>query len=195
MTLGRLVRTLALAALAGVLALAGGFAGFVVAAQRPGAPPPHADAIVALTGGAERVETALRLLTDGRAGLLLVSGVAHSAALADLAHRAGLDPVALAPKVTLGRTATSTVGNAEETAAWAAAHGISSLIVVTAGYHMPRALLEFGRSLPGVALHPAPVQPPGLHEPGSLRLLASEYLRLLGAACGLSRRLYVHPPS
>ena len=94
--------------------------------------------------------------------------------------------------VTLGRTATSTVGNACETAAWVRQHAIHGLIVVTAGYHMPRALLELGRALPGVTLYPVAVQPPGMHEAGMMRLLLGEYLRLIAAACGLSHLVQGH---
>ncbi len=194
MTRRTLIRGLAGLMLAGLAAGAGGFAWFVSVAEKTGVPPPHADGIVALTGGADRIETALRLLVAGQADLLLVSGVAHGAALPELARRVELDPTTLVTRVTLGRSATSTLGNAGETAAWAQQHDIHSLIVVTAGYHMPRALLELGRALPGVALHPVPVQPPGMREPGMLRLLFAEYLRLLGAACGLSHLLHGHPP-
>jgi len=182
-------------ALAVVLALAGlwgaGFAQFNVEIRRPAAPPPsEADGIVALTGGAERIETALRLLAEGRAPLLLVSGVGRGAELAEVAHRVQLDPAALAERVTLGHTATTTIGNAVETAAWARAHNVRRLIVVTAGYHMPRALLEIGRALPGVALYPAPVQPPAMRGPldlGTARLLANEYDKLLAVRLGLTR--------
>jgi hypothetical protein len=59
-------------------ALAGGFAWFVASAGSVATPPPHADGIVVLTGGAERVETALRLLAEDQARLLLVSGVGGS---------------------------------------------------------------------------------------------------------------------
>jgi uncharacterized SAM-binding protein YcdF (DUF218 family) len=186
MTARQVASLLALLALTGVLAFAGGFIWFVTVAQESGAPPPHADGIVVLTGGAERVETGLRLLAAGQADLLLISGVAHAAALPELARRADLDAATLAPRVTLGRSATSTLGNAGETAVWVQAHAIRSLIVVTAGYHMPRALLELNRALPGVTLYPVRVQPPGMREPGMLRLLAAEYIRLIAAACGLS---------
>ena len=183
------------AALAVVLALAGlwgaGFAHFNVQIRQPAASlPPKADGIVVLTGGAERIETALRLLAEGRAPVLLVSGVGRGAELAEIAHRLQLDPAALAERVTLGRTATTTIGNALETASWARAHRVHSLIVVTAGYHMPRALLEIGRELPGVALHPAPVQPPAMRGPLDLstaKLLANEYDKLLAVRLGLTR--------
>lgn len=175
-----------------VLALGIGFIRFVAVVHRPCGPLPQADGIVALTGGAERVETALHLFVAGRAPLLLVSGVARGAGLQSFTRRADLDPAPLAAHVTLGRNATSTVGNAEETAAWVHVHDIHSLIVVTAGYHMPRALLEIGRALPGVTLYPAPVQPPGMHRLGTLRLLGSEYLKLLAATVGISHLMPEH---
>jgi uncharacterized SAM-binding protein YcdF (DUF218 family) len=186
----RIASLLAMLIAAALVVLAAGFVWFVVAAQETGPPPPHADGIVVLTGGAERVETGLRLLAAGQADLLLISGVAHAAALPDFARRVDLDAATLAPHVTLGRSATSTVGNAGETADWVQTHGINSLIVVTAGYHMPRALLELGRALPGVTLYPVRVQPPGMRESGMLRLLAAEYVRLIAAACGLSHLVH-----
>ncbi len=183
-------RSAALAAgVALLLALTGlgaGFAAFVAAAARPAAAPKAADGIVALTGGAERVETALRLLAAGHAPLLLVSGVAHGPTLAELARLGEVDPAPLHGRVTLGRAATTTAGNAAETAAWAQANDIHTLIVVTAGYHMPRALLELQRAMPDTHLIPFPVRPTGRQAKARLRLLAVEYAKLIGAWLGLS---------
>jgi uncharacterized SAM-binding protein YcdF (DUF218 family) len=166
-----------------------GFAWFVHGAMQAAPLPPEADGIVALTGGADRIETALRLLLDGRGRLLLVSGVAHGADLAELTHRIGLNPTAIAPRVTLGRTATTTVGNASETADWAHTHDMHSLIVVTSGYHMARALTEIGRALPEVRLYPMPVLSPAVRHAAdiaTLRLLAAEYTKFLAADLGLT---------
>ena len=170
-----------------VLAIVAGFADFVLASQRKAGPVPSADGIVALTGGADRVETALRLLAAGRAKRLLVSGVGQSAGLEDLARRVELDPVSLAPRVTLGRVATTTRGNAEEAADWARANRFHSLIIVTAGYHMARAMLEMRRSMPDATLYPLPVHPHGSLPTPGLRLLAGEYAKLIGAWVGLSQ--------
>jgi uncharacterized SAM-binding protein YcdF (DUF218 family) len=176
-------------ALLAVLALAwgAGFLWFLNAAWLTTEPPAAADGIVALTGGAERVETALKLLAEGRARLLLISGVGGTAEFAELARRAGVDP-ALRTRVTLGRTATTTRGNAAETADWARANGLASIIVVTAGYHMPRALAELSRAMPGLTLYPAPVLPPALRQFSftALRLLAGEYSKWLATEAGLS---------
>ena len=181
-----------------LMAWGGGFAWFVSSITRFPGSPPHADGIVALTGGADRVQTALEMLAAGRADRLLVSGIGGGAELRDLARRSGIDSRPLAERVTLGRGATSTRGNAQETAAWAREKSVRSLTVVTASYHMPRALLEIGRAMPGVTLYAAPVLPPGLRGANSLtswvalRLLSEEYSKLLAAELGLT--LLEHNP-
>ena len=151
-----------------------------------------------LTGGADRLATALHLLQEGRAPALLVSGVGGSAALADLVRGAGTGPGVLDPawrgRVTLGRAATSTYGNAIETATWARGQHMRSLLVVTAYYHMPRALTELGRALPGATLYPVAVRPAAAHGTGQWRLLADEYAKWLVAKAGLSRYAAPHDP-
>ncbi len=196
--MNRVVKALGLLVGGGVIAGAAGFAWFVAVASRPAPPAPHADGIVALTGGADRVETALHLLADGRGGKLLLSGIGGNAEFATLARRAGLDPAPLADVVTMGRDATTTRGNADETAAWARDNAIRSVIVVTAAYHMPRALAEIARAAPGLTLYPVPVTPRALHGGATrLRLMAEEYVKFLAASLDLTALLparRVHPP-
>ncbi len=181
----------ALAASLSLLSLAWcvGFAWFAYGATRAAPPVPPSDGIVVLTGGAGRIEAALDLLAQGRARLMLISGVPEHLELDEVVHAAGRTlPPALAGRILLGHRATSTVGNALETAAWARANGLHSLIVVTAGYHMRRALAEIGTALPEASLHPHPVQPPALSQPrlGTLRLLAAEYVKWLAVELGLT---------
>ncbi|MFC7553859.1 YdcF family protein [Pseudoroseomonas wenyumeiae] len=182
------------------LALLAGFAFFLGQSRaRPEMPLRHTEGIAVLTGGPERVEMGLRLLSDGLADHLIVSGVGRSAELADLARSnnipatelpgaepepppvRGAPPGVATPAVTLGRLATSTRGNGQEIAAWARGR-VRSLRVVTAAYHMPRALLELRRNLPEVALVPHPVQVAGPRA----SLLLREYAKLIGAFLGLS---------
>ncbi|SDB61736.1 YdcF family protein [Belnapia rosea] len=169
-----------------------GFGWFLlVVARGPAEPGRQTDGIAVLTGGAERVETGLRLLREGRAEHLLVSGVHPQVTLADVARLAAMEPEALADRVALGPRATTTRGNAREIAEWARAAQLRSLRVVTAGYHMPRALLELRRSLPEIELVAHPVVPARLRDPaagGRARtwsLLAGEYLKFLAAWAGL----------
>ena len=63
------------------------------------------------------------------------------------------------------------------------ANQMRSVIVVTAGYHMRRAMLELRRAMPAVALYALPV----VHAPGSWRVLVVEYIKLLAAWCGVSQ--------
>ncbi|HET6307574.1 MAG TPA: YdcF family protein [Rhodopila sp.] len=165
----------------------GGFAWFLHATRRLAEPPPpHTDGIVALTGGAGRVELALRLLANGRADKLLLSGIGGGSDLTTLGRLAGVETGLLADRITLGRYAASTRGNGVETAAWAEQNRIRTLIVVTASFHMPRALAELRQALPDVTLYPMPVHP-GVNEKGpGLRLEAEEYTKYLLAASGLS---------
>jgi uncharacterized SAM-binding protein YcdF (DUF218 family) len=181
---------LAALAAAMVVAWGAGFLWFVqVAARRAEPPPPHADGIVALTGGAGRVDLALRLLADNHADRLLLSGIGGGTDLATLGRLAGIDTADLAARVTLGRDAASTRGNAAETATWVAQNRIGSLIVVTAGWHMPRAMTELRRAIPEVRLFPQPVQPQAGtdtdHAPG-VKLEMQEFTKYLLAVSGLS---------
>ena len=148
------------------LAWGGGFAWFLRTIAAPAVDPVHADGIVVLTGGAERIDEGLHLLADGRANRLLISGIGGKGELSLLARGSAVDTASLAGRVTLGRMATSTHGNALETAAWVRENGIGSLIVVTAWYHMPRALTELRRVMPKVALVPVMLDAVGVEANG-----------------------------
>jgi len=124
----------------------------------PAPAPAPADGIVALTGpSTARIAAGMKLLEDGRGQRMLVSGVNREASREDIRG------VAKAPGriydccVDLGFQAANTVGNGRETAEWARAHHFRNLIVVTADYHMPRAILELHGSLPEATLTPYPV--------------------------------------
>jgi uncharacterized SAM-binding protein YcdF (DUF218 family) len=189
MTAGRIVlrAMMALATISAACWIAG-FIWFIQSTRDSPAPPPHTDGIVALTGGAGRVEFALHLLASGRADKLLVSGIGARTDLATLGRLAGIDTAPLAERITLGRYAASTRGNGVETAVWAEQNAIASLVVVTAAYHMPRALTELRQALPQVQIFPLPVQPSaGTVERGpGWRLEAEEYTKYLLAVSGLS---------
>lgn len=175
-----------------VLALAGGFGLFLRAAFLPPGAERTTEGIVVLTGGTERVAAGFRLLTEGRAQRMLISGAHQAVGLAEIAAAAGVDPAAFAGRVAVGHAAASTRGNAAEAAAWARAENIHSIQVVTAGYHMPRAMLELRRAMAATELVPHPVASMLLRAPGALwrpaawTLLIGEYGRYLAAQVGLS---------
>lgn len=180
-------RLLAVIVVSGAACWLGGFIWFVNATRRLAEPPPtHTDGIVALTGGPGRVELALRLLANGRADKLLVSGIGGGTDLATLSRLAGIDSTRFDDRITLGRYAASTRGNGVETAAWAKRNRINSLIVVTAAYHMPRAMAELRHALPGIRLYPMAVHTEGVESARGFKLEAAEYTKYLLTASGLS---------
>ncbi len=169
-----------------------GFAIFltVVFTASPPNPMPHAGGIVALTGGDDRIGTALALLAAHDAPLLLISGAGHGTYLGDFTADDTAAATRYASAITLGHMAGTTHGNALEAANWAQAHNMHSLIIVTADYHMPRAIQEMQQALPGITLIPAPVRPPAMRKLLSLptlRMLAGEYTKYLVVRSGLGR--------
>jgi uncharacterized SAM-binding protein YcdF (DUF218 family) len=172
----------------GLLAFGVGFVVFAraVASYVPG-PLPRAEGIVVLTGGELRVSAGARLLKEGRAGRLLISGVNPHTSRDDLRRISGLPERLFASRVDIDY-ADTTSGNADETRAWASKRGFTRLIVVTSSYHMPRSLLELRRTMPGATLLPHPVQSNRVH-PGrwwmdayTTRILLAEYVKFLPSA-------------
>ena len=112
-----------------------------------------ADGIVALTGGDARLDAAVALFEKGVGKRLLISGVGLATSrdtLKEMTHGgARFDCCA-----DIGYAAEDTHGNAVEAAEWARAHQFRSLVVVTARYHMPRAMREFSARCPDVGLVP-----------------------------------------
>ncbi|MGE0719893.1 MAG: YdcF family protein [Alphaproteobacteria bacterium] len=180
--LGRwLGRALRLAAVAAALLLAG-FVWFAeTIAWTPEVDLQPTDAIVVLTGSAERIPAAVGLLKEGRGRKLLVSGVNPTIDATVLMRE--MVGAAADPRITLD-FAPDTRGNARETARWMAAEGFRSLRLVTANYHIRRAALELGRAMPGVAIVLHPVVSPQLRRqwwawPRSAALIGGEYLKYL----------------
>lgn len=179
-------RGIALAGAAGALLWIGAFLRF--AAELPRHMPAAAeesDGIVVLTGGAARIDVGLELLAAKKAKRMLITGVSPGLGKADVQARGG-DPDLFACCIDIGFAA-DTVGNAQESAAWAEAAGFKRLRIVTASYHMPRSLLEFQRRLPDAELVAHPVFPEHVKLdgwwlwPGTALLLAGEFQKYLAA--------------
>lgn len=143
----------------------------------------EADAIVVLTGGEARVETGLLLLANNKAKRLLISGVHQQVTVPEILALYKQDS-ALARKIDMDSAAQDTLGNADETAAWVGRNGFRSIIIVTAHYHMPRALVHIGAQLPDVAIHAYPVVTdlfarPWVFNKQAWRLLVQDYTKFL----------------
>lgn len=164
----------------------GGFLYFV--ASLPTAvedPDGTTDAIIVLTGGADRLEAGVRLLAEGKAKMLLISGVDPAVTQAELQRRSQLDAATFACCVKLGREAPDTEGNAIEAEIWMRRAGFTSLRLVTASYHMPRSLLAFRHTLKGIRVVANPVFPEHVkiedwwRYPGTAKLLTAEFAKYL----------------
>ena len=146
------------------------------------------DGIVVMTGGQQRLDDGLRLLTAQNGGKMLISGVGDGVNRAVLVQELGLDDhkaELLFCCVELDFEAGNTRGNARVTRSWALSHDMGSLRLVTANYHMPRALLVFAREMPEFDLYQWPVTPADLDLSGwwrdraMMRLLTREYAKYL----------------
>ena len=175
--------------LVALLILLGGFLWFALHIARKEAPlDARADGIVALTGGASRISDAVELLASGRGRRLLITGVAPTTNIAELARLVPDHERWFSCCIDLDYSAVNTIGNAVETRRWALERGFRSLVVVTSGYHMPRAMLELGHRLPDVTLIPFPVvteqrrAEPWWSSLGAAKILVSEYLKFIVAA-------------
>ena len=165
-----------------------GFIVFANSVDRERVEPAHAaDGIAVLTGGVARIDEAMKLLAKGKAKRVLITGVNQATTKEQLKRLASQGGQYFACCVDIDKEALNTIDNATETAQWAALHRYGSIIVVTSNYHMPRALAELARAIPGVTLVPYPVVDNNVHVerwwtyPGTTRLLLSEYLKYLPA--------------
>jgi uncharacterized SAM-binding protein YcdF (DUF218 family) len=157
-----------------------------IAHERPG-PQQSADGITVLTGGASRIDQAMKLLAQGKAKRVLITGVNRTTTTEELKDLASQGDQYFACCVDIDKEARNTIDNATETSQWVALNHYRSIIVVTSNYHMPRALAELGRAMPGVVLIPYSVGDNNVHldrwwsYPGTTKLLLSEYLKYLPA--------------
>ena len=170
----------------GLLAI--GFLIFTRSIERSKPEPERtADGIAVLTGGVARIDEAMKLLAQQKAKRLLITGVNRTTSTEALKQLASEGDQLFSCCVDIDKEARNTIDNATETSEWVAQHHYNSIIVVTSNYHMPRALAELARVMPGVILIPYSVVDNNVHlerwwtYPGTTKLLVSEYLKYLPA--------------
>ena len=115
------------------------------------------DAIVVHTGGQNRLNVAIKLLEDGLAEKLYISGVDEKVTRAELLNLLGSKKELEECCIESGNQAEDTVGNAIETLKWLENNNIKTLRVVTSLEHMPRAMVEFKRFIPKIKFIEHPV--------------------------------------
>jgi uncharacterized SAM-binding protein YcdF (DUF218 family) len=133
----------------------------------------------------------MKLLAQGKAKRLLITGVNRTTSTEELKQLASEGDQLFTCCVDIDKEARNTIDNATETSQWVARNRYHSIIVVTSNYHMPRALAELARVMPGVTLIPYAVVDNNVHldrwwtYPGTTKLLLSEYLKYLPALARL----------
>ena len=145
-------KTVALGFAAVVLLVTGSFIYFAYAVYgSERLPSTPADAIVVLSGDPERIRAAVNLLVNGYGRRLLIAGLDNSDEIAVLypVRRALFDCC-----IDVDPRSGKTIDDAATIRRWALETHPRSLIVVTSNYHIPRALLEVGRALPGLHIVP-----------------------------------------
>ncbi len=133
------------------------------------APPASADAIVVFAGGVgesgkagggyqERVKQAVELYQEGRAPhLIFSSGYTFVFPEAEVMRELAVAEGVPASAIVLEQRATNTHENVVFTADILHAHGWGSALLVSAPYHMRRALLSWRRAAPQIRVVPSPV--------------------------------------
>jgi uncharacterized SAM-binding protein YcdF (DUF218 family) len=161
-----------------LLALAGlyiiGFAWFLAAMPSPAVGVPVVAGLAVFTGGSNRVGLAVEALSQGYSGPVLISGVDPKVKLRQLAPDLADD---VARQIELDTAALTTVQNVDNTAAWAARHGIHDVGIITSTYHAARVRLLFWRRAPQLRISIVAVQP---NQAGLVAML-HEYDKLLAA--------------
>jgi uncharacterized SAM-binding protein YcdF (DUF218 family) len=124
-----------------------GFVWFALFLPQP-APKDKSDAVVVLTGGANRIDRGLAILESGGAKRMLISGVDLDVKPQELAAEYDRPQKLFDCCIDLGFRAVDTRSNALETARWAAKHKVKTMRLVTHDWHMRRARLELDQVLP-----------------------------------------------
>lgn len=141
-----------------------------------------ADAIIVLTGGQNRIERGLELLSQGISTELFITGVNQAVSKKDI--------LALAPKpdrvpdccITLGYKAETTIENAIEAKEWLTDKpDIKTVELITSDYHIYRAAVEFRAIIEDVEfrLHPVPDMSTQKNAEHYFRTTSNEYNKFL----------------
>jgi len=154
-----------------------------------------ADAIVVLTGGLGRAEVGLNLLSVGTAGVMILSGVHEDADLGAIFFNKKLNENDKL-RIILEKKSRSTIENAIEVRRIFEEKGFRSMVLITSGYHMKRALYIFRRVMPGdYIIMPYSVESPNFDETRwwgstSFGLLTAEFLKFYWYAAGFGLGAY-----
>ena len=155
------------------------------------------DSIIVLTGGSDRIHRGFELLIENKGSTLFISGVGEGITKKSLiaAHGGSKEQQVQLEKmenlIVLGHMASDTRSNAQEVRDFIQTQHFKTIRLVTANYHMPRALLELTHRIPDTQIIAEPVLPEDFHREGwwyhagTLRLIFSEYMKYLAIRLGI----------
>ena len=137
------------------------------------------DAIVALTGGTNRIFESIKILNEGLSDKLFISGVSEKTTIKDIQKAAKIQALDES-KITLGKKAHNTIENASEAFEWIKDNDVEYIRLVTSYYHIPRSLQEFKLYGLRKKILPHPVYSQNVPREwwknwGTFKLIASEY--------------------
>jgi uncharacterized SAM-binding protein YcdF (DUF218 family) len=111
--------------------------------------PKHADAVIVLSGGRERLPPAMALIRRNVAPVLAISSVSHTRPWPLAERLCGAGRYAGARVICFEASPYSTRGEAEAVGRLARARGWTDLVVVTSRFHVTRARMLFRRCYSG----------------------------------------------
>lgn len=116
----------------------------------------YTEAVIALTGGRNRIIEAINIYKQGKAKKVFISGVSRNVSWEMIKKRQRIE-LTNDSEITIGYRAKNTIENAKETIAWLQQNKINSIRLVTSNYHMPRSVTEFKAKDKNLKIIPHPV--------------------------------------
>ncbi len=141
------------------------------------------DAIIVFTGGENRVQSGIDLLSNNIGKKLFISGVNPDTNIFDISEQTLSDMDLLNCCIDLGKKADNTMENALESIDWIKNNKYKNIVIVTSNYHMKRSLFilrNFDRTINFI---PHNVQSKFLQNKNitiyrKLKTIISEYVKL-----------------
>ena len=138
------------------------------------------DSIVVLTGDKFRISKGMEILSNGTGKKLLLSGVNKNIKLTNIKNEFPKYKKFFDCCVDIESISSNTFENSRETFLWLEKNKYNSVLIVSSGYHMPRAKLEFERFLSTENIYYQPViSNIDVNTVGKIKKLFLEYIKYM----------------
>jgi len=141
------------------------------------------DGIIVFTGGENRVQSGIDLISNNIGKRLFISGVNPDTNIFDISEQILSDKDLLICCIDLGKRAHNTIENAIESIDWIKNNNYKNIIIVTSNYHMKRSLFILRNFDSRINFVPHNVQSKFLQNKnitiyGKMKTIVSEYVKL-----------------